>query len=55
MSVWETLSKIDCSQYVERKGNLTYLSWAWAWGITKQNFPDANYEMQPHEPSPMER
>jgi len=52
MSVWETLSKIDCSQYVERKGNLTYLSWAWAWGITKQNFPDANYEMQPHETFP---
>ena len=52
MSVWETLSKIDCSQYVERKGNLTYLSWAWAWGITKQNFHDANYEMQPHETFP---
>lgn len=52
MSAWETLSKIDCSEYVERKGNLTYLSWAWAWGITKKNFPDANYEMLQHETFP---
>ena len=30
MSIWKTLSAIDCSKYVEKKGNLTYLSWAWA-------------------------
>lgn len=51
-SVWKTLSTIDCKEYVEQKGNLSYLSWAWAWGITKQHFPSANYEMLPHETYP---
>ncbi len=51
-SVWRALSTIDCAEYVEQKGKLTYLSWAWAWGITKQNFPEANYEMLPHETYP---
>lgn len=44
-NTFDILSAIDCSEYVEKKGNLTYLSWAWAWGITKKNFPDANYEV----------
>lgn len=42
-SVWEVLSAIDCSDKVEKKGNLTYLSWAWAWGIVRKNYPTANY------------
>ena len=31
--VWETLSKVDCSEHIEKKMNLSYLSWAWAWGV----------------------
>jgi len=42
-SVFETLNAIDVSKYTEKKGNLTYLSWAWAWGKVKENFPDATY------------
>lgn len=42
-SVFEVLSKIDCSEHTEKKNNLTYLSWAWAWHICKANFPDAFY------------
>ena len=30
-SVWKTLSEIDVSNHIEQKGNLNYLSWAWAW------------------------
>ena len=30
-SVFTTLNKIDVSDKAEKKGNLTYLSWAWAW------------------------
>lgn len=45
MSVWKTLSAIDCSKQVEKKGNLSYLSWTWAWGILMQHFPDSVYEM----------
>ena len=44
LSVWETLSRIDCSKYVEKKGRFNYLSWAWAWSICKENYPTANYE-----------
>jgi hypothetical protein len=41
--VWETLSKIDVSDKVEKKMNLSYLSWAWAWGTMMDNYPDAQY------------
>lgn len=42
-SVFEVLSAIDCSKHIEQKGNLTYLSWAWAWQMVKENFPTAFY------------
>ena len=41
---WDILSKIDCAEKVENKNGLTYLSWAWAWGILKAHFPDASFE-----------
>lgn len=43
MSIWQTLSRIDCSKHVEKKGNLSYLSWAWAWGTLMEHYPDAQY------------
>lgn len=45
--VWETLSKIDVSEHIEKKGNLSYLSWAWAWGILMKHYPDAKYTVHP--------
>ena len=42
-STWETLSKIDVSEHTEDKNGLTYLSWAWAWGKVKDNYPKARY------------
>lgn len=42
--IWQTLSKIDVSAHIEKKNNLSYLSWAWAWGILMENYPDATYE-----------
>lgn len=41
--VWDKLSKIDCSDKVEKKGKLSYLSWAWAWGILQEHYPQAQY------------
>jgi len=38
---FERLAAIDCSDHVERKNNLTYLSWAWAWDAFKRAFPDS--------------
>ena len=41
MSVFETLNAIDVNEHIERKGNLTYLSWVWAWAELKKRYPDA--------------
>ena len=42
-SVFETLNVIDVSKHIEKKGNLSYLSWAWAWATVKKSYPDAKY------------
>jgi hypothetical protein len=42
-SVFQTLSAVDVSDKVEKKGNLSYLSWAWAWGEVKKRYPSAEY------------
>ena len=42
-TVWKTLSSIDVNNKTEKKGNLTYLSWAWAWGELMNSFPMATY------------
>jgi hypothetical protein len=43
MSVWKTLSAINVNDHVEKKGTLSYLSWAWAWGVLMEHYPDAAY------------
>ena len=43
MSVFEVLNKIDCSDHIEKKNGLTYLSWAWAWQILKKHYPASTY------------
>nr|CAI9750992.1 Sak-like ssDNA annealing protein [Caudoviricetes sp.]CAI9751078.1 Sak-like ssDNA annealing protein [Caudoviricetes sp.] len=49
MSVFQTLSAIDVSGKTEKKSNLTYLSWAWAWGELKKLYPDASYNIYENE------
>ena len=39
------LSKIDVREHTEKKGKFTYLSWAWAWGILKDNFPLSTFDI----------
>jgi len=48
-SVFERLSAINVNEHVEKKDNLTYLSWAWAWSVTKKECPDASYKILPTE------
>jgi len=45
--VWDTLSKVDVSEHIENKAGLSYLSWAWAWGVMMEHCPDAEYEFLP--------
>ena len=37
------LNNLNVSGHTEKKNNLTYLSWAWAWGELKKLYPDATY------------
>lgn len=36
---------LNVSDKAEKKNNLTYLSWAWAWGEFKKIYPDAVYRI----------
>ena len=45
MSIFETLNNINVNDKTEKKNGLTYLSWAWAWGEVKKNYPDAVYKI----------
>lgn len=37
------LNNVDCSEKVENKNGLSYLSWAWAWAELKKRYPDSTY------------
>ena len=41
--IYSILSKVNVNDETESKNGLTYLSWAWAWGVLKEKFPTATY------------
>ena len=43
MSVFDTLFKINVNDKIEKKGNLSYLSWSFCWAEVKKAYPDAVY------------
>ena len=45
-SIWATLSQVDVSDRIEKKQNLSFLSWAWAWGTLMEHYPQAEYSFQ---------
>ena len=45
--VWATLNALDLSEYHEKKGKFTYISWTDAWKILMEHYPFATYEFQP--------
>jgi hypothetical protein len=38
--IWKTLSKLNVDEHTEDRNGLSYLSWAWAWGIMMEHYPD---------------
>ena len=40
------LNSIDCSNKVEKKNGLSYLSWAWAWAELMKIYPNATYKIK---------
>jgi len=41
--IWETLYNVDVSKHTEEKIGLTYLSWARAWMLLMEHYPQAEY------------
>lgn len=48
-SIYKTLSTINVRDKVEKKGGLDYLSWANAWHMLKQNYPNAQRIIYEHD------
>lgn len=48
-SVFEVLNAIDCNGHTEKKNDLTYLTWAWAWAELKKVYPNATYTIYKDE------
>lgn len=48
-SVFQTLYNVNVNNHVERKNNLSYLSWAYAWAEAKKLYPNANYRIYENE------
>ena len=46
---WTTLSKINVNENIEKKGNLSYLSWTWAWSKLMEHFPDSYYHFEDYK------
>lgn len=45
MKTYEQIRSINVSDKIEKKKDLSYLSWSWAWDEFKQACPDATYEI----------
>ena len=43
--LYEMLSNINVNDKVEKKNDLSYLSWAWAWGTFVKYVPETRYEI----------
>jgi hypothetical protein len=48
-SVYQTLSEINVSKYIDLRGGLKYVSWANAWALLRQQYPTANRTVYENE------
>ncbi len=49
MTKFEEVYAINVNDKTEKKGSLTYLSWAFAWAEFKKVYPDATYKVNPFD------
>ncbi len=43
-NLYTTLRELDVSAHVEKKGQFSYLAWAYAWDTLKTYYPEARFE-----------
>ena len=48
-SMFKTLASINVKDRLEKKGRFDYLSWAYAWAMVKDQYPDANRKVYESE------
>jgi hypothetical protein len=48
-STFRTLAALNVKDRVEKKGRFDYLSWAYAWAMIKDQYPDANRKVYESE------
>ena len=41
--IWADLSAINVNEHIQKKGNLSYLSWTWAWSTLMSKYPESYY------------
>lgn len=46
---FQELYSLDVNKYVEKKNDLSYLTWSYAWAEFKKIYPDATYEVKKDE------
>lgn len=46
---FEILNAINVNDHTEKKNNLTYLTWTWAWAEVKKQYPNAKYKIKKFE------
>lgn len=51
-SSFNRLSQINVNDKTKSKNNLTYLSWAFAWGEVKKIYPEASYSVDSYDGKP---
>jgi len=44
--VWNTLSAINVNEHVQKKMNLSFLSWSWAWSELMAVYPESTYAIE---------
>ena len=49
--VWADLSAINVNEHVQKKVNLSYLSWTWAWSTLMSKYPESYYVFEDHAES----
>ena len=47
--IFKKLSAINVNEHVQKKMNLSYLSWAFAWGELQKAYPESSYIFHPVE------
>ena len=52
MSFFTELNSINVNEHTEKKNNLTYLSWSWAWAEVMKKYPSATYKIRTWDEKP---